>query len=306
LFWKKEVIIQQIFSAPKYIDVKILESPGKIWRLTGIYGEPRWEDKYKTWDKIRDLKANHDLPWLIFGDFNEILYSHEKDGGNPRPLNYMQAFRDVLIDCGLEDLGFSGDSFTWKRGRIRERLDRAVASDAWNIMHPGALVQHLDYVKSDHRPIMVDTEYQVIPNRRHKVRRFEAKWLRESGFNDVVQEAWSAASNASPVGGVLGKLGHLHEALHAWDEQVLKKPNKRLKKAQRELEKAMSGPISDESETIAKEKAALIELLLEQEEIHWLQRSRANWLQYGDRNSAFFHSFASARRKNFFYQETEK
>jgi hypothetical protein len=47
----------------------------------------------------------------------------------------------------------------------------------------------------------------------------------------------------------------------------------------------------DENEVIAKEKAALIELLLEQEEVHWQQRSRVNWLQQGDMNTRFFHSF---------------
>jgi hypothetical protein len=34
----------------------------------------------------------------------------------------MQGFRDALSDCELEDLGFTGDKFTWQ-GRIRERLD---------------------------------------------------------------------------------------------------------------------------------------------------------------------------------------
>ena len=59
----------------------------------------------------------------------------------------------------------------------------------------------------------------------------------------------------------------------------------------------MSGPSSDEKEAIAKEMSDLIELLLEQEEVQWMQRSRANWLQYGDRNTSFFHNFATARRK---------
>jgi hypothetical protein len=56
LFWKKEINVQLLFPAPKYIDVKVVESPGKIWRLTGIYGESRWKDKWKTWDKLRELK----------------------------------------------------------------------------------------------------------------------------------------------------------------------------------------------------------------------------------------------------------
>ena len=115
LFWKKEVVIEQIYSAPKYIDAKVIEHPGKIWRLTGLYGEPPWEDKYKTWDKLRELKNNSNLSWIVIGDFNEILYSHEKQGGNPRPHSFMDAFRDPLSDCAPEDLGFSGENFTWIR-----------------------------------------------------------------------------------------------------------------------------------------------------------------------------------------------
>jgi hypothetical protein len=38
--------------------------------------------------------------------------------------------------------------------------------------------------------------------------------------------------------------------------------------AQQKLEKAMNGPMNDENEAVAKEKAELIDLLLEQEETH--------------------------------------
>jgi hypothetical protein len=140
MFWKKEIKIELIFSASKYIDVRVVERPEKIRRLTGIYGEPRWEDKYKTWDKLRELNNNSDLPWVVFGDFNEILFSHEKEGGNPRPQPYMKNFREVLMDYNLEDIGFMGDPFTWKRGQMRERLDRAVANGDWITMHPGAML----------------------------------------------------------------------------------------------------------------------------------------------------------------------
>jgi hypothetical protein len=34
--------------------------------------------------------------------------------------------------------------------------------------------------------------------------------------------------------------------------------------------------------------------------VYWSQRSRANWIQHGDRNTSFFHNYASARRKRNF------
>jgi hypothetical protein len=40
LLWQRGINIQQLFSHPNYIDVIVQESPEKIWRLTGIYGEP--------------------------------------------------------------------------------------------------------------------------------------------------------------------------------------------------------------------------------------------------------------------------
>jgi hypothetical protein len=50
------------FSAPKYIDVHVVESMSRIWRLTCIYGEPKWEDMFKTWDKLRELNETNNLP----------------------------------------------------------------------------------------------------------------------------------------------------------------------------------------------------------------------------------------------------
>jgi hypothetical protein len=231
------------------------------------------------------------------GDFNEILFTHEKEGGNQRPQPYMQSFRDVLSECALEDLGFSGNPFTWKRGMIRERLDRAVANGNWMIMHPGATLQHLEFTRSDHRPILLDTDYQLpVGNSRPGPKRFEAKWFREEGFCQEVQRAWDAAADPGSDG-VLPRLNRMHAALHAWDMQVVRKPKGRLRKAQKQLEQALNGPLSAENDRKAKELANLVELLLEQEEVYWSQRSRANWLQLGDRNTTFFHNFASAHRK---------
>jgi hypothetical protein len=90
-----------------------------------------------------------------------------------------------------------------------------------------------------------------------------------------VERAWEEAGVAAGSN-VREKLSHMHVTLHAWDHRILRKPKRRLRKAQRELEQAMNGPMNDQNDEKAMELANLIELLLEQDEVYWAQRSRAN------------------------------
>jgi len=79
LMWKKEVAIQCKGISQYYIDVVIQDV--EEWRLTGIYGEPNWDRKERTWEALRSLHNGESLPWLALGDFNEILFHYEKEGG---------------------------------------------------------------------------------------------------------------------------------------------------------------------------------------------------------------------------------
>jgi exonuclease VII large subunit len=82
-----------------------------------------------------------------------------------------------------------------------------------------------------------------------------------------------------------GRLSVVHEQLHKWDRYTLQSSKKKIRAAQRELEQ------------VSKHLDLEIERLLEQEEIHWAQRSRVNWLQFGDKNSSYFHKFANTRKE---------
>lgn len=84
---------------------------------------------------------------------------------------------------------------------------------------------------------------------------------------------------------------------HRGFPQILKAPAKRMKRLKKQLERKRRGPMTNENLAEQKELLLQIELLLEQEEIIWVQRARANWLRHGDRNTGFFHQYATARKK---------
>ena len=58
------------------------------------------------------------MPWMVFGDFNEISYPDEKLGWMDRDVKQMVAFRECLSRCGLYDLGFIGQIFTRCNGQL--------------------------------------------------------------------------------------------------------------------------------------------------------------------------------------------
>jgi exonuclease III len=83
LFWRNGIDVSLKAMSKYFIDVEVGGGENK-WRFTGIYGEPRSDKKDITWKAIQVLRHNLD-PWLCMGDFNEILFQHEKQGGVQRP-----------------------------------------------------------------------------------------------------------------------------------------------------------------------------------------------------------------------------
>lgn len=53
------------------------------------------------------LQNQQSGPWLVSGDFNEILYSYENVSGVSRDDRRMEKFRGILEDCSLMYLGYS-------------------------------------------------------------------------------------------------------------------------------------------------------------------------------------------------------
>ena len=100
---------------------------------------------------------------MCIGDFNAILHSIEKLSKRPPKINQMEAFREALEGCQLEDLGFKGYPFTWNNKRLGEantklRLDRVVATMEWKNKFQLSSVIHLPPHASDHLPLILQKD----------------------------------------------------------------------------------------------------------------------------------------------------
>ena len=202
VLWKKECDFTVDSYSLNHIDAIVNKGKDDEWRFTGFYGEPDTNICHESWAKLRRLKNKHSLPWVCAGDFNEIAKAHEKLGGRLRPVRQMEAFREVLDECGFKDLGFVGSKYTWCRGHgdnniIWERLDRAVATVEWIEMFPTTKVQHLECGSLDHKPILILPK--GIPKRRREPWRFEQMWLEDPRCKEVVVSAWERSVGGSPI-----------------------------------------------------------------------------------------------------------
>lgn len=90
---------------------------------------------------VNRIGANRVGPWVVAGNFNEVLFQNEVKGRNMRRKVQMAGFREALQLNGLMDFGSVGAFYTWFNGRrddraIWERLDRVVGNEGFKQCFP--------------------------------------------------------------------------------------------------------------------------------------------------------------------------
>ena len=211
MLWREGVDVRLRSVSHSHIDVCVIGEGGACsWRATGFYGHPDARKRHTSWELLRSLKNQSTLPWVVFGDFNEIVHPEEKLGWLDRDADQMRNFRECLNEYGLFDLGFVGQRFTWCNGRFGEqrtlvRLDRVVADERWMELFPEAQVQHFSMSASDHclLALFLRKKKPIKPTKRRFM--FEEMWVRDNSCRGIIESVW-APTQASVDGCIVDKI----------------------------------------------------------------------------------------------------
>lgn len=149
-----------------------------------------------------------DKSWLVFGKFNEVLHLSKKLGCKARSEKKINDFQEVLAACELRDLGNESSHFIWcnnheGEGRIFERLDRFLANPFWCDMFPFGSVYHGQMAYSDHYPIWLNTNSNLIIKKELKVFRFETIWVKDANCYNIVDEVWWSGDEHGSIANIM-------------------------------------------------------------------------------------------------------
>ncbi|KAK8623644.1 hypothetical protein V6N13_065010 [Hibiscus sabdariffa] len=150
---------------------------------TFVYASPNRRLRYQLWHYTEQLAISITDPWVVLGDFNATLTAADRRGCSSNSPE--QSFSDIVFNCGLMDLGFSGPTFTWYSGSRAVRLDRCFGNAAWFSSFPNSILHHLVRMKSDHRPLLLQTTANTSSPRAKHFKYFSG-WNLHPDFNNFV------------------------------------------------------------------------------------------------------------------------
>nr|XP_029148804.1 uncharacterized protein LOC114925364 [Arachis hypogaea] len=162
---------------------------------SAVYANPHIHRRKELWGDLTRIANMIHGPWIVLGDFNDVLLQSEVRGGQFR-LARAEQFAETLEDCGLFDMGAIGRRFTWYRKvkggvQVAKKLDRAVINQDWRLMFPEAYTEVLARLHSDHCPLFTRCKMAKRATKGHRPFRFQAAWMTHPLFRNVVDTAWN-------------------------------------------------------------------------------------------------------------------
>ncbi|XP_057770894.1 uncharacterized protein LOC130990686 [Salvia miltiorrhiza] len=179
-------------------------------------------------------------------------------------------------------------------------LDRALFSQGFASLWSNIVTHALPRLTSDHSPLVMICRADSVQGRRSF--KFLNMWVSHPNFQDLVTSSWEQRVDINcQIFRVMFKLRRLRSDLRNWNKTVFGNVDTQIEEGQRRLsvlqnDISSTGYTDDLFDAEVAEQASL-GTLLDRKCNLLQQKSRANWLNDGDRNSSFFHRLIKFRKR---------
>lgn len=228
--------------------------------------------------------------------FNDIKRKEEKQGGITRSVGSFSFFNRMLSLLGLHDIKTLGRRYNWlgKRSKftIMSRIDGAVAYCSWLDMYPMARVSLLPWIRSDHRPLLLDTDENK--KKKRSLFRYDSRWRLYSGLKQVVEQGCSQESSNMSDGNIHSIILQCRKSLSQWRSKQNTNSENIIQELKQEIQGVYDTPIIDYN--LLTTLKAKLQLQCRLEEEYCRTKRRVLWLKAGDNNMRYFHNKTKQRR----------
>ncbi|KAJ8419236.1 hypothetical protein Cgig2_013533 [Carnegiea gigantea] len=159
--------------------------------LTFIYGDNHESPRQDLWAKLEHIALDMNEAWCILGDFNSVLYSGNRIGGNPIQDHEVKSFTECIHSCGLQELPSRGSYFSWTNKTIWSRIDRAFVNTLWYSHFDFSQVLYMSHSLSDHTPPLLHLINSPKPR---KAFHFCEMWTRDPSVQTIIHNMMLTAS----------------------------------------------------------------------------------------------------------------
>jgi hypothetical protein len=265
-----------------------------------------YKDRECFWQSILDSGLLEEQGLIVGGDLNFTLSSWEVWGSSARVDPLADFFSNMLHSTGLVDMQPSHLSPTWRNGRagstgISKRLDRFLLDG--NLLSNQCKYRSwtINSTISDHNPICLQIDFS---HRKDSAPfKFNSSWLSEPDFISLIRSTWISMdkwTDSSPTVLLCDKLKNLKKVVVQWQSDKKQQLHSDLLhidfKMSELFAKCPSQVFKQDELNILKALKLRKDNILAIEESTWRLRSQALWLNKGDKNTRFFHKFATQRR----------
>ncbi|XP_062118853.1 uncharacterized protein LOC133832541 [Humulus lupulus] len=228
--------------------------------VTFVYGFNEDKKRAQLWIELEEISMKIQGPWIVMGDFNDILFSNERVGKGSTK-SPTQNFRDCVEKCNLEDLKYYGIFYTWNNKQKPEDQD----------------------VISGRKPF-----------------RYFRMWKDAEEFGERIAKSWQEGVDGTEMYKLTVKLKHLKPILKCINKEGFHDIHKAEMIAKEELvvlqEKVNKDPQNSHlqnEEQVARDKYAKV---YKAYSLFLAQKAKSYWAKNGDENTAIFHASLRARR----------